>query len=274
MSEIRLDRVERDEVLVHVLVAAEPATVWSFLSDGDRFASWIGAYGGGPPLPGTHIDPKVGGSLRVCYPGQGVAATGKITAMEPMRRIAFSWGYEDGHDGIAAASTQIEINLTPMPDGTWVQLRHVGIPSDGARQGHIGGWKHYLSMLAGRAAERQHGDRLAGLWADYFRAWSESDEAARRRMLANCCEPAVRLRTAFACTDGIEAFSQHVANALKHMPGVTLKMDGAPQLSHGFTRVGWTVEGPGGQTMMRGENFAGLSLGGKFATMISFPAGQ
>ncbi len=272
MSEKPSDRIEGDGVVVHVTIAAEPATVWTFLSDASRFASWIGAFGGGPPLPGTSIDPKVGGALRVCYPGQGVAAIGKITAMEPMRRIAMTWGYEDGHDGIAAGSAQVEITLTPVADGTFVQLRHSGIPTSEARQGHFGGWKHYLSMLAGRAADQQHADRLAGLWSDYFKAWGEADDAARERLLSNCCEPTVRLRTSFACTDGIESFSQHVANALKHMPGMTLQIDGAPQMIHGFTRVGWKVVAPNGQAVMHGANFASLSVGGKITTLVSFPA--
>lgn len=265
------DRIEGEDVLVSVMISAEPATVWSFFDDASRFASWIGAFGGGAPLPGTRVEPKQGGAIRVCYPGENVAACGTITAMEPRRRLVFSWGYENNHNSISIGSTEVEITLTPQPEGTLVQLRHRGLPSERVRQEHLGGWKHYLSMLAGRAAQGQYSERLAGLWSDYFRAWAEPDETARRELLQDCCEPDICLRTSFACTDGVEALSQHVANALKHMPGMSLQPDGEPQLVHGFTQAGWKIVAPNGRAVMRGSNFARLSLAGRLAAVASFP---
>src|SRR5262249_6933743 len=105
------DRADAEAVVVHMSIAAAPATVWSFMSDGAKFASWIGAFAGQGPAEGTRIDPRVGGELRVCYPG-GHAAVGKITAMEPPRRIAFTWGYEQQTHGIAPGASQVEITLT------------------------------------------------------------------------------------------------------------------------------------------------------------------
>lgn len=264
------DRIDSTGVHVSVNVSAAPATVWSFLNDGPRFASWIGAFAGQGPMEGTRIDPRVGGEIRVAYPG-GNFGIGKITAMESGKRIAFTWGYEQKAQGVPEGSTQIEITLTPTRDGTLVQLSHTGLPSEEARQGHLGGWKHYLAMLARDAASTQHQAAAQKAFEAYFRAWGEVDQAARLRMLAESCETDVRVRTQFACTDGLQKLSEHIAGSLKHMAGFTLRAEGAVETTHGYARVPWSVLAPGGNPMMRGVNMAELSLGGKLASVVSFP---
>jgi uncharacterized protein YndB with AHSA1/START domain len=257
------------DVVVRVRIAAAPATVWTFLSDGERFRAWIGAYAGQAPLAGTRIDPRPGGAVRVEYPG-GQFGVGKVTEMIPQQRIAFSWGYEKPGEAVAPGATTVEITLQPTPDGTLVELRHRGLPSEDARRGHCGGWTHYLSMLARAAAEGQHGPLLARLWEDYYQAWSEHDATARLRLLEVCCEPDVRVRTSFACTDSLPDFSAHIANGLKHMPGMSIRPRGNPQHLHGCTRHEWELVAPGGAVVMAGVNFATLSPGGRIAQLVSF----
>jgi uncharacterized protein YndB with AHSA1/START domain len=231
------------DVVVRVQIAAEPATVWSFLSDGAKFASWIGAYGGGPPLPGTRVSPGVGGSVRVEYPG-GQFGAGEVLEAEPPRRIVFTWGYEGGSQGMAPGSTRIEIVLTPVAAGTQVELRHSGIPTEDARRGHKGGWTHYLSMLAREGSAAQHADR--------------------------CCEPDVRVRTRYACTNGVRELSGHIAGALVHMPGVRLKQSGPAQLLHGFACAPWAACSADGKELMRGRNHIALSPSSRVELVVSF----
>ena len=269
MSPDQNDRIKSNAVHVSVNISAEPSTVWKFLSEGQRFASWIGAFAGQGPMEGTRIDPRVGGEVRVAYPG-GNFGVGMITAMESGKRLAMSWGYEDVKQGLPVGSTQIEITLTPTSHGTLVQLTHTGLPSDVVRQGHLGGWKHYLSMLAREAAMAQHQAAAQKAFDTYFRAWIETDEAARLRILAESCEADVRLRTQFACTDGLQKLSEHIAGSLKHMAGFTLLAEGPVQTTHGYARVPWSVLAPGGNPMMRGINVAELSLSGKLASVVSF----
>ncbi len=259
-----------DVVAVDVTIDAELATVWSFLSDPERFRLWIGAFAGMPPLPGTRIDPRVGGSIAVEYPG-GSLAQGAITAVEPQRRIEFTWGYSGGPvTDMPPGSTRVEIWLTPTEFGTHVELRHYGIPTEEARQGHRGGWTHYLTMLAREASAAQRSPTLAGIFADYFAAWGEPDSARRLALLERSCDAMVQVRTQYACTDSLAALSEHMANAQRHMPGLSLRMRGAPQALHGYARVGWEVATPDGQIVMSGENFARQALNGRIRALASF----
>jgi uncharacterized protein YndB with AHSA1/START domain len=264
------DRIESDSVFVSVHIAASPSTVWKFLSDGPRFASWIGAYAGQGPMEGTKVDPRVGGEVKVAYPG-GNFATGKITSMEAGKRIVFSWGYEQAAQNHPADSSQIEITLTAISDGTRVQLSHTGLPSEEVRQGHLGGWKHYLSMLAREAAAAQHDGAAQNAFDAYFKAWAESDSEKRMQLLSESCDSGIRVRTSFACTDGLQKLSDHISGSLKHMPGFTLKADKKVQHVHGHARVPWVVNAPNGQPVMSGVNVATLSLSGKLASVVSFP---
>ncbi|MGE0479323.1 MAG: SRPBCC domain-containing protein [Phycisphaerae bacterium] len=270
MTTRRADSIDDREVRVSVLIAAKPATVWRFLSEAERFAAWIGAYAGQAPLAGTKIEPRVGGAVRVEYPG-GHLARGEITAIDPPRRVALTWGYESGTQGIPPGSTHIEITLEEAAGGTIVTLRHAGLPTPEARRGALGGWRHYATMLAKLAADAQYAEGATAAWSAYFAAWGEKDAAARERRLASCCEPAVRFRSSFACTDNLCELSEHIGNAQQHMPNMPLTLDGAPQQLHGWTRARWQVAAPNGQVVFRGENVAELSLAGRFTSVVSFP---
>lgn len=269
MTALRPDSATAEGVFVSVTVAAAPDTVWKFLSDGPLFAAWIGAFAGQGPQEGTRIDPRIGGEVRVTYPG-GHVASGKVTAMETEKRIAFTWGYEQKAHGPAAGESNVEITLTPVADGTLVHLVHTGLPTDEARQGHLGGWKHYLSMLAREAAAMQHHEAAQRAMDAYIRAWAEPDAAARMKLLEASCAPKVRVRTSFACTDCLQALSDHIANGQKHMPGIVLRNDGQLQTCHGHVRAPWSLVGPDGKVLIRGVNFATLALTGKLENIVSF----
>ena len=87
------------------------------------------------------LDPEPGGRLRVGYP-TGQVAGGRVVAVEPDRRIVFTWGYEgDGQAGPAGSST-VEITLEPVADGTEVRLRHSGLPAGEPPLAHLAGWRH------------------------------------------------------------------------------------------------------------------------------------
>jgi uncharacterized protein YndB with AHSA1/START domain len=268
------DRADDTSVTVSVLIAAEPETVWRFLSDGDRFGAWIGAFAGQPPLPGTAVEPHVGGTIRVSYPtaepGKTTAARGEITAMEPLKRVAFSWGYEAGTHGLKPGASQVEITLHPEAGGTRVCLRHTGLPGREAAQGHFSGWKHYLAMLARQASETQQAESLPGVIDTYFRAWREADDAVRRQLLDASCEPDVSIRSFWACTDGVDELSAHIANGLRQMPGMTLRQEGPAQHLHGYARVGWAVQTPDDKRVMGGTNMLRLSPRGRIALAVSF----
>lgn len=257
-------------VVVQVLIAAELATVWSFLSDGTRFASWIGAFGGAGPLPGTAIEPRVGGTLRVAYPPGNIFARGEITELEEHRRIVFTWGYEGGDPAMPPGASRVEISLRPHDGGTLVVLTHEGLPTEETRRGHAGGWTHYVTMLAREAASAEHGERLANATDRWFSAWAERCDADRRRLLSECCEPTVRLRSTFACTDSLDELSAHIANGQRQMPGLSLQPEGPVQQLFGYGHVAWKACTADGATFIRGRSFLTLSRAGKLQQVVSF----
>ena len=258
-----------DAVLVSMTIAAEPATVWRFLSEESLFAAWIGAFAGQPPLEGTTIDPRPGGKIHVRYP-DGSAAMGSVTSMEPLQRIVFTWGYSKETHGLPPGSTRVEITLTQVPEGTLVRLIHTGLPTAERRKDHVGGWKHYLSILSREAARLHHGEAAERAFAAYFRAWGEPDASRRIALLSDCCTPGVKVRTSFACTEDMEQLSEHIAGSLRHMPGISLRVGGAVQTIHGHARVRWSLHTPDGKAVGMGEVFGTLSLHGRLERIVSF----
>jgi uncharacterized protein YndB with AHSA1/START domain len=250
-------------------IAAEPATVWRFLSEETHFAAWIGAFAGQAPLEGTKIDPRVEGEIHVRYP-DGNAAIGRITSMEPPHRIVFTWGYLKETHGLPPGSSRVEITLTPIPDGTLVRLVHTGLPTEERRKDHLGGWKHYLSILSREAARLHHLVSAETAVAAYFRAWAEPNDSSRVKLLSDSCSPNVKVRTSFACTEDIAQLSEHMAGSLRHMPGISLCAEGPVQTMHGYVRVRWSIRTQDGQAAGTGEMFAILSLGSRLERIVSF----
>ncbi|WP_037605804.1 SRPBCC family protein [Streptacidiphilus rugosus] len=143
----------RDEggVVLRRRIRAAPETVFSFFTDHDRRLSWQGAEGS--------FDPRPGGAYRMRVVGDAVAS-GEFAELTPYRRIVFSWGWENEGDPVPPGSSRVEIDLTPVAEGTLLTLTHSQLPEN-ARAPHEAGWEHYLSRLAVRA---EGGDPGPDLW--------------------------------------------------------------------------------------------------------------
>ena len=119
---------------------ARPETVFAFLIEPEKLVQWIGL--------SAVLDPRPGGLFLVNVNGRTVVR-GEYLALEPPRRVVFSWGHEDGVL-LAAGSTTVEILLKPEDGGTRVQLRHSRLPT-AERPAHAMGWAHYAGRLRVRA---------------------------------------------------------------------------------------------------------------------------
>lgn len=126
-----------------VRIAAPPEIVWSFWTEPDRIAEWWGN--------GTDVNVEPGGVLRVEL-ARGPVMLGAFTALEPPRRLAFTFGWEQHAPGepLAPGSTVVEVTLTPDGDGTIVNLRHSDMPVTHAAD-HEKGWSYCLDALLGAA---------------------------------------------------------------------------------------------------------------------------
>jgi uncharacterized protein YndB with AHSA1/START domain len=126
-----------DDLLVERRIAARPAAVFAYLTDSDRWARWQGQ--------SAVIEPTPGGRF-VMNLANGPSAAGEFVAVEPDRRIVFTWGWV-GHPGLPPGSSTVEIELVPDGDGTIVRLTHRDLPAE-ERSIHRAGWDHYLPRLA------------------------------------------------------------------------------------------------------------------------------
>jgi uncharacterized protein YndB with AHSA1/START domain len=118
-------------------IAAAPATVFSYLVDPAKFVTWMGV--------GAELDPRPGGKFRIDADG-GNIASGEYREVDPPHRLVMTWGWEHS-EAVPPGSTTVEITLVPEGSGTILRLRHTGLPSEDARQRHLGGWTMYTAKL-------------------------------------------------------------------------------------------------------------------------------
>jgi uncharacterized protein YndB with AHSA1/START domain len=126
-------------VLVEQRIAASPATVFSYLTQPDKFVQWMGAR--------AWLDAKGGGAFRIDVDGEHIAS-GQYREVDPPRRLVMTWGWEGSGD-VPPGSSTVEITLEPVGEQqTLLRLRHTGLPSEEQRDSHRQGWTMYVGKLA------------------------------------------------------------------------------------------------------------------------------
>jgi uncharacterized protein YndB with AHSA1/START domain len=121
-------------------IAASPETVFEYLTTNSGMTAWMGQY--------ADLDPTPGGRFAVDIAGYPVR--GKYLHVERPNRVVVSWGFA-GSDELPAGASTVEFRLTPIGNGTRVDLRHADLPDTEVR-GHADGWAHFLPRLAAAGA--------------------------------------------------------------------------------------------------------------------------
>ena len=127
-----------------IFIAAAPETVFEFFRDPALMALWIGR--------GHVLDVRPGGQLRIEI-SAGNIASGSYTVLDPPRRIAFTWGWEQQNfvqADLPPGKSLVEIELEPCDGGTLVRLRHSALP-DSMLDMHRERWERYLLQLKSAA---------------------------------------------------------------------------------------------------------------------------
>ena len=251
---------ELQDVVVGVTIAAAPAAVFAFFSNAAAFQRWMG--------PGSTIAPSVGGEIRVAY-RNGDIAIGHVDVFEPNERIAFSWGYEGGANGIAIGATHVEVTLTPVVGGTRVVLRHSGIADADKRKGHRMGWRFYLAALSSSVTTWLD-NALESVVDDYISAWSEKDPALRRDLLSRVWETAGTFSDAMGYAEGIDDLDEHIAMAQMYAANMQLERSGPVLRSHGSIAYRWQIRDGSGAVVMSGINTGELSPTGRLQRVTGF----
>jgi uncharacterized protein YndB with AHSA1/START domain len=240
-----------------VVIRARRPTVFRYFTDSGRFAAWWG--------PGSTIDPRPGGAVRIRYPN-GVLASGEVVEMRAGERVVFTYGYEDPEKPFPPGASRVTVTLEDHPRGTFVRLRH-DLPTADARDHHVQGWRYQLAVFANVvAAEAAEG--VAARVDAFLAAWSEPDAGRRLEALAAVAVPEVAFGDAFSCTAGVDDLTAHLAAAQAHMPGVRLERQGEVRHCQGVALADWVARGPDGQPRGRGTNVFELAPDGRIARVV------
>ena len=92
----------------------------------------------------ARTDPRVGGAFRIVMTSdKDVVHQGVYRDLVPHELICFTW-----ESPYSLADSEVTITLSPVADGTEIALTQVRFLTEGARDGHKGGWAHILDRLA------------------------------------------------------------------------------------------------------------------------------
>ena len=126
-----------------ITIGAPAATVFEFFVDPKLMVRWMGQR--------AELDARPGGIFRVAING-AMVAEGKFVAVDPPRRVVFTWGWDVDGNPVRPGTSEVEVNLREIDGSTLVIVDHRGLPDDDAVKGHSEGWDHYFERLVTVAA--------------------------------------------------------------------------------------------------------------------------
>lgn len=158
----RFDRLgERIIVAFSLLLDNPTQEVWAALTDAAQLPQWL--------APGD-IELVVGGAARLDFADSGVVIDSQVTAVEPQRRLTYSWS------GPGEPLRPVRWSLEPIGPLTRLDLR-LAVPASEDVARAAAGWAAHLEMLtaflagapmrfpfdAFKAARAAYGEELAAM---------------------------------------------------------------------------------------------------------------
>lgn len=124
-------------------IKANPEAVYAAWLDPVTITRFM-AGGADQRVTEARTDPRVGGSFRIVMTSdKDIAHQGVYRDLVPHSLIRFTW-----ESPYSPADSEVTIRLSPVADGTEITLSQVKFLSEGAREGHQGGWTRILERLA------------------------------------------------------------------------------------------------------------------------------
>ncbi len=241
-----------------LVIRAPRASVFRYFTDSVRWAQWWGT--------GSTIEGRVGGALRIVYPG-GTAAVGEVLEIQPPERIVFSYGYEAGKP-IAPGGSRVSIRLSDHPAGTCLAFLHE-LADAATRDHHVQGWRYQLAVFAVVVAKEVHGAAAARA-ERWFAAWNEPEAATRRRAFEALVGDGIVFQDAYSSTRGLDDLDAHVTGAKVHMPGIVLARTGEPRQCQGTALVDWEARLADGKVLSKGTSVFEFAADGRIERVVGF----
>lgn len=128
-----------------IRVAADPSTVYSYLTEASKLQEWFPSR--------AQTDVREGGAYHFAFiRGDGTTdheRTGTFLSLRPDERVAYDWDF-------GAGPTTVTFELEQEPSATRVTLRHAGFAEEGqgdeAYTMHEAGWGMFMQNLRSRIA--------------------------------------------------------------------------------------------------------------------------
>ena len=137
-----------DKVLrVERLIAAPPELVFSLWTEPEKLVRWWGPEGFN--VPASAMDVKPGGSWRTTMrspEGALHTVSGVYRAIEPPRRLVFTWGWDDDK-GVRGHETEVTVTFEAAPGGTRLVLQQQTFADSTQRDRHGKGWSSSFDSL-------------------------------------------------------------------------------------------------------------------------------
>src|SRR5215831_10798841 len=121
-------------------IPSSPEALFALWVEPEYLARWWAP--DGYEASALDLDVRPGGRWRIVLrgaDGREIAMGGVFQIVEPSRRLAFSWAWDEApatHGNV----TQVTASFEPVPGGTRLLLEHQNFASQDARDRHTSGW--------------------------------------------------------------------------------------------------------------------------------------
>lgn len=131
------------------LIKAKPEKIYKAFTDADALAAWLPPHGF---VARTHsMDARVGCGYRMSFftatKSWEQAFHGTYLEMVPFSRLVYTAEFESDDPTMQGVMTTT-IRLTPVPEGTLVEVEQAGIPPGPSASGAPYGWSQSFEKLA------------------------------------------------------------------------------------------------------------------------------
>jgi hypothetical protein len=191
-----------------------------------------------------------GGKVYIRHPN-GAEVAGEVLALEPGRRIVFTYGYASGNP-VPPGASRVTISLEPDAAGTRLHLLHE-FAETSARDMHIQGWRFQLSLFANVVANEVYAGAQDAVDA-WYHAWTVADAAELIEILKRIATAEIRFRDRYSLLDGTADVAAHIAAAQRFMPGIVLSRKGDVRHCQGTVLADWVATAPDGAVRLSGTS--------------------
>ena len=129
------------------LIASPPEVLFGLWTEPVQLLKWWGPDGYETSV--HSLETRPGGRWRIILrrsDGSALAMSGVYRIIEPPRRLAFTWAWENA-SGARGHETEVEVNFEATPGGTRLVLLQQRFESKQARDNHNVGWSSSFDRL-------------------------------------------------------------------------------------------------------------------------------